>query len=349
VVRRLVFAVPGVLTTPTGGYAYDRRIIAELHGLGWQVDLLDLGPGFPRPQLATRASAEARLAALPPGRPVVVDGLALGVMPGLAEQLATTHRLIALVHHPLACECGLAPDEAATLRRSERRALSQVRRVIVTSPSTARLLASSYGVPAGRIKVAPPGSDRVAPARGSRDATVSLLSVGAVVPRKGYDVLLAALAMLADLPWRLTLVGDRTRDPATAQRLDEQIGRLGLAGRVTATGAVASERIDQLYDEADIFVLASRHEGYGMAFAEAIAYGLPVVGTRAGALPETVPADASLLVPIDDPSALAAALRQLIEDPALRRRVATAAQTAAAGLPAWRHAAELFADAIEVE
>jgi glycosyltransferase involved in cell wall biosynthesis len=118
---------------------------------------------------------------------------------------------------------------------------------------------------------------------------------------------------------------------------------------VMATGAVASERIDQLYDEADIFVLASRHEGYGMAFAEAIAYGLPVVGTRAGALPETVPADAGLLVPVDDPSALAAALRQLIEDPALRRRVATSAQTAAAGLPAWRHAAELFADAIEAE
>ena len=172
-------------------------------------------------------------------------------------------------------------------------------RVIATSPTTARTLAADYGVPAERITVAPPGTDR--PARrasgNSRGDPVALLAVGAVVPRKGYDLLIEALAGLIDLPWTLTIVGDCGRDRPTAARLKADIARHRLAPRVTIEGAVPDARLAELYAASDLFVLPSRHEGFGMAYAEAIAYGLPVIGTTAGAIPETVPAQAGVLVP----------------------------------------------------
>jgi glycosyltransferase involved in cell wall biosynthesis len=346
VVSRVVFAVPGALTIPTGGYAYEARMIAELRARDWHVDVLDLGDGFPRPGAQALAAAQARLAALPRQDPIVIDGLAFGVLPDVATELAASHRLIALVHHPLAREAGLSPREAEALHSSERRALAAARRVIVTSAFTARLVISDYAVPQGLVTTVRPGSDRVAPGHGSGQETVSLLAVGAIVPRKGYDALLAALATLHDLPWRLTIAGDRTRDADTAARLDADLARSKLADRVRFAGAVSAGQLAALYASADLFVLASRFEGYGMAFAEAIAYGVPVIGTTAGAIPETVPASAGVLVPADDIAALSTALRQLIDDLDRRHRLAASARAAAAELPTWPHAAELFAQAI---
>jgi glycosyltransferase involved in cell wall biosynthesis len=347
VVKRFAFAVPGDLATPTGGYAYDRRMMTELGNLGWQIDLLDLGEGFPWPDEATRATAQSRLLAMPAGRCIVVDGLALGVLPETASRLAGRNPLLALVHHPLALEWGLSVKQADALRASERAALAAVQGVVVTSAATAQLVASDYGVPAERITVARPGSDPALMSQESQDGVVRLLSVGAIVPRKGFDVLITALATLADLSWRLTIAGDRTRDRSAAARLDADIVRHALGDRIAAPGAVSPQRLAALYAEADVFVLASHFEGYGMAYAEAVAHGLPVIGTNAGAIPDTVPADAGLLVDPGDSFALARALRRVIGDAGLRRRLASAARAAAPQLPTWRHSAEIFARALE--
>jgi glycosyltransferase involved in cell wall biosynthesis len=347
VVGRFVFAVPGDLATPTGGYGYDRRMIAELRDLGWEIDLLDLGEDFPSPSEATRAAALTRLLAVPTGRAIVIDGLALGILPEAALQLAGRNPLLALVHHPLALEWGLSVAQADALRRSERAALAAVQGVVVTSAATAKLVACDYGVPAERITVARPGSDPAPLARGNRDGVVRLLSVGAIVPRKGFDVLIAALATLTDLPWRLTIAGDRTRDRDTAARLDADIARHALGDRISAPGAVSSQDLAALYAEADIFVLASRFEGYGMAYAEAVAHGLPVIGSNAGAIPDTVPPDAGLLVDAGDMPALAHALRRVIGDADLRQRLANAARAATPQFPTWRQSAEIFARALE--
>ena len=346
-VKRFAFAVPGDLATPTGGYAYDRRMMTELGNLGWQIDLLDLGEGFPWPDEATRATAQSRLLAMPAGRSIVVDGLALGVLPETASQLAGRNPLLALVHHPLALEWGLSVKQAEALRMSERAALAAVQGVVVTSAATARLVASDYGVPAERIAVARPGSDPAPMSQESQDGVVRLLSVGAIVPRKGFDALITALATLADLSWRLTIAGDRTRDRNAVARLDADIARHALGDRIAAPGAVSPQRLAALYAEADVFVLASHFEGYGMAYAEAVAHGLPVIGTSAGAIPDTVPPDAGLLVVPGDSPGLARALRRVIGDADLRRRLASAARAAAPQLPTWRHSAEIFARALE--
>jgi glycosyltransferase involved in cell wall biosynthesis len=348
VVRPLAFAVPGDLDTPTGGYAYDKRMIAELRKLGWDVEVIDLGNEFPRPSDVARKHAQEKLAAVPPETPIVIDGLAFGVLPETAAILARTHRLIALVHHPLALESGLTSEQASALRESERAALARTHHVITTTRTLVQTLISDYEVPPDKLSTAPPGTDKTAPARGSGGAgPVALLAVGALVPRKGYDILIAALATLADLPWRLTIAGDRTRDPATAQQLEADIAHAGLTGRITLAGAVPDERLDALYEGADLFVLASRYEGYGMGFAAAIARGLPVIGTAAGAIPETVPAGAGILVPPDNAPALAAALCGLMTDAGERGRLAAAARTAAAQLPSWKDSAVLFSRALE--
>jgi hypothetical protein len=159
------------------------------------------------------------------------------------------------------------------------------------------------------------------------------LSVGALVPRKGFDVLIAALATLTDLPWRLTLAGDRTRDPQVAAQLDADIAHHALGDRIVLAGEVSAQHLEKLHVDADVFTLASRFEGYGMAYAEAIAHGLPVIGTSAGAIPDTVPRGAGILVAPDNPAAFAQALRRIIEDPNERLRLRTAARAAAGSLP----------------
>jgi len=255
--------------------------------------------------------------------------------------------LVALVHHPLAIETGLSAADALTMRQSERAALACASAVVVTSAPTARLLASDYGVAPDRIAVARPGTDRGTAERKPGDATVQLLSVGSLVERKGFDVLIAALATLKDLPWRLRIAGDRTRNPAVAARLDADIAHHELAGRVDVLGAVSDQQIVELYASSDVFVLASRFEGYGMAYAEAIAHGLPVIGTTGGATPETVPQGAGVLVPPGDEAALAAALRRIIAEPGTRSAMADAARASAAALPGWSDSAKILAAAIE--
>ena len=346
-VKRVVFAVPGDLATPTGGYTYDRRMIAELKSIGWQVDVAGLGEGFPRPDAATKAAAAAKLAAAPQGCPIIVDGLALGVLPEAAKAVRERNPLVALVHHPLAFETGLQPGEAEALFESEREALASARAVIAASPATAQLLMDDYDVPPDIIFVISPATDRGTMAEGSRGGTVRLLSIGSIVPRKGYDVLVAALAALADLPWRLTIAGDNTRDAKTAADLEAGIAQLGLGDRIELLGAVSDDRLAALYTASDLFVLASRFEGYGMAYAGALAHGVPVIGTTAGAIPDTVPPSAGILVEPNDIKALARALRLLIENPRERAWLAAGAREAAAALPTWPDQAKLLAGAIE--
>jgi glycosyltransferase involved in cell wall biosynthesis len=217
--------------------------------------------------------------------------------------------------------------------------------VIVNSRTTADALAD-YGVAAERITVARPGTDRASIVPRHHHGPVALLTVGSLVPRKGYDVLIEALAALTDLPWHLTIVGD-VRDPATAEQVRILVEHHKLGPRTSLLGAVFPSRLAELYALSDLFVLPSRYEGFGMAYAEAIAHGLPVIGTTAGAIPETVPETAGVLIPPDDVPALAAALRHLIESPTERAQLAAGARAAAKHLPTWAESAKLFSDAIE--
>jgi glycosyltransferase involved in cell wall biosynthesis len=176
---------------------------------------------------------------------------------------------------------------------------------------------------------------------------VRLLCVATVTPRKGHAVLLEALGELRDRRWHLTCAGSVTRDPATFAALEHQVERLALRARVSFLGDLDSDALEREYERADLFVLASHLEGYGMALAEAVARGIPVVSTTAGAIPETVPAAAGVLVPPGDSRSLAKALAGLLDHDDARARLAANACAAAATLQTWRTAAERFAAALE--
>jgi glycosyltransferase involved in cell wall biosynthesis len=345
---RVTFVVPGDLASLTGGYGYDRHIMAGLRERGWAVDVVELGDGFPCPDATVLRQAAAQIAAIPDGSTVVADGLAFGALPELAAMHAARLRWVALVHHPLALESGLHAWQRQQLFESERRALAHASRVIVTSAATGRALAD-YGVAARRVRVVTPGTAAAPLACGSAAAegALSLLCVATLVPRKGYALLIEALAGLHDLDWTLHCVGSTTRDVSTAASVRAAIAGHGLGARVHLHGEVDDAALQAFYDRADVFVLPSLHEGYGMALAEALARGLPVVSSTAGAIADTVPAAAGLLVPPGDGLALRLALARVLEEPALRARLAEGSRAARQQLPTWAQAVERFASVLQ--
>lgn len=330
---RVVFAVPGDLATPTGGYAYARRLLEHLPGEGIAVTHLPLPGGYPDPSPQDLAATARAVAATPGNAVLLVDGLAFGAMP--VDLVAGFARpVVALVHHPLGLEHGLSPERRAALLASEAAALARARRVVAASPETARLLAADFAVDPARMVVAEPGTEPAARARGT-GTPLALLAVGAVSPRKGFPVLVDALAPLRDRDWRLVIAGPTDRDAAAVAALAQAISATGLEDRIMLTGAVDGPGLDTLYAAADIVVSPSLFEGYGMVLAEALARGLPLVASTGGAAADTVPDAAGLKVPPGDAAALSGALAALMDDAALRARLSDAAWTAGQTLPRW--------------
>lgn len=344
--RACHFLLPGDWHTPTGGYTYDRRLALSLRDAGWAVTPQVMEGAWPWPATADLAAASARIATWPDGTLVVADGLAFGALASEVRPHAQRLRWVALVHHPLHLETGLNAADSARLRVHEAQALQLARQVVVTSRSTAGDVAA-MGVPNARIAVVEPGTDpspavHTAPPQGG---PVQLLCVATLTPRKGHAVLLQALTGLMHLPWVLHLVGSTERDPGTAARLRALAMPLG--ERVVWHGELPGTALHAHYGAADVFVLPSLYEGYGMVVAEAIAHGLPVVTTDGGALAHTLPPHAGLQVPAGDAPALQAALERVLVDAALRARLAAGARAAATALPTWPQQAGRFAAVLE--
>jgi glycosyltransferase involved in cell wall biosynthesis len=343
----LVFIIPGRLETRTGGYEYDRRMVAGLRARGWPVEVRELDGDFPHPTRAALDEAARVLAALADRRTVLIDGLALGAMPAQVEREASRLRIVALIHQPLAAEIGIGRATAAELEASERRAIAAASLVIVTGKATSGAVAS-YGVASPLIAVVEPGTDRAPLARGSHDgAPLHLLCVATLTPGKGHDILLRALAAVPHGNWRLTCAGSLDRHPPTAARLRARLRADGLEARVSLVGDLDAVTLAACYDAADLFVLATLYETYGMAVAEALARGLPVVSTASGAICELVGDDAGLVVPAGDAGAFASALSRVLADAPLRARLAEGARRVRDRLPTWDDAVARMAAALD--
>jgi glycosyltransferase involved in cell wall biosynthesis len=343
--RRVVLVVPGRLATRTGGYLYEQRMVDGLRGSGWAVDVLELDPSFPLPTPAALDHAAHVVADMPDGTTMLVDGLAFGAMPAVLAHAAARLSIVGLIHLPLAAAVGL--DAAAVLRfeLSERRSLEAARLIIVTGHATLPLL-GRHGLHHARIVVVEPGTAPAPLAHGSRDGRVQVLSVATLAPGKGHETLLEALASMPDGNWRLTCAGSLTRHPETAAAVRAAVRRLRLDDRVSLVGDLDALALAACYDGADVFALATERETYGMAVAEGLARGLPVVSTETGAIPDLVGDDAGLLVPPGDAAAFARALALVVGDSDLRTRLAAGARRARASLPDWEHATAKMADAL---
>jgi glycosyltransferase involved in cell wall biosynthesis len=344
-VTKACFAIPGDLNTPTGGYVYDRCVMERLPACGVDIAHLPLPDGFPFPGPDVLAETARILANVPPDVVLLIDGLALGALP--ADVLsAVAAPMVAMHHHPLGLETGIAPERAATLLAGEKAAMAFARHVIVTSRITGDILAELGFAPPPPVTVALPGTEPGPRSMGSGGG-FEIIAVGTIVPRKGYDVLVAALTQLRGEAWECTIVGGLDRDIACVEALRGQIAEAGLEDRIRFTGVLTAADINALYATADVFALPSRYEGYGMAFAGAMARGLPILATTAPAIPGTVPPEAGILVEPDDAPALADALLRLMRQPDLRRWLSDGAWEHGQTLPRWDDTAAIIATVIK--
>jgi glycosyltransferase involved in cell wall biosynthesis len=349
-VRSVHFVMPDGIDDsgrPSGGNTYDRYLCGGLSSIGWSVHEHPLAGFWSSPDAAAFSTLEDALRRIPDGAVVLLDGLVASTAPEVLVAHEHRLRLIALVHMPL----GHRPPDVGSgeVRAREREALSATAAVITTSDWSAHRLMELYELSADRVHVAEPGAASAELAAGTTTGE-ALLCVAAVTADKGHDVLLESLASLGDLPWHCVCVGSLDRDPACAQAVRRRVAR-GLAGRVTLAGTATGAELDRAYAGADVMVLASRAETYGMVVTEALARGLPVIATNVGGISEALghAIDGSrpgMLVAPDDPSALAGALRSWLGQPGLRAHLRQAARERRQALSGWANTASRIADVL---
>lgn len=342
--KACAFAIPGDHHQKTGGYIYERRLLEELQASGRDVRHVPLPAkaAAADPGTEARRVTAAALAALPPDLPLILDGLAFAAM-RTRDLARIPNPVVAMLHHPMGQEHGLAPDVSTMLLAQEAANLSHAAHVVVTSPHT-RDAYIDLGADPVRITVALPGHDgpRDLP---HEDTGPNILSVGLLARRKGHDVLIRALALIADLDWHTRIVG-KTHDPAIAAELATLIDNHRLQGRVELVGELSDEALSAAYRTAHIFALATRHEGYGMALAEALIHGLPIVTCAAGAVPGTV-GGAALLAPPDNPKVFAQHLRSLLTSATARVDFGARARASGRVLPSWAETAAVMAGVLD--
>lgn len=322
---------------PSGGNTYDRHVCRGLSALGWSVHEHAVAGSWPRRDTASLGWLADAVRRMPDGAVVLLDGLVASTAPEVLVPEAHRVRLVMLVHMPLGHRP--ADDGAADIRMRERAVLSAAAAVVTTSVWTRRRLLELYVLPADRVHVAEPGVDRAELAAGTA-AGGSLLCVAAVTPAKGHDVLVDALSRMRGLPWRCVCVGSLDRDPVFVASLGRRLLDVRLQDRVSFTGSLTGAELDRRYAAADLMVLASRAETYGMVVSEALAWGVPVVAAEVGGVTDAVGQGTDgirpgLLVPPDDPEALGAALRAWLGDVELRARLRRAASERRKSLPRW--------------
>ena len=343
---RLRLAVPAPFKTISGGHVYDRAMVGGLRALGHDITVAALAGAHPLADDTARQAAAEAAASLPDGARLLIDGICLPAFAPLFDTLLARDAAV-LVHHPTALETGHSDDERHRLRTIERELLPRLRRIVVTSADTAHRLAAEFGVAAERIRVVEPGIPDAprSPGPASEDGCM-VLSIGTLLPRKGHDVLLRALARLPDLDWTLSIAGGE-RDEAYAAELRALTDALGVAARTRFVGELEPEALEPLWRRAGVFALATHYEGYGMAVAEALRRGVPVAVTSGGAVAALVPPEAGVIATPGDHVALSNALRRMILDAPLRRAMAAAAWTHGRGFPDWDAQARRLAAALE--
>ena len=342
---RIAFVVPAPLTAVTGSAEYARRITEAWRNAGHDVTVHELDAALE--QTGGQPTVDSIFRTIDPTSAIVIDNQVLPLLAEHADDLTDRHAFI-LHHHPLGSETGLDPAESSKLSSLEHRLTKRARHVVTTSNITAATVAASFGLTTDHISVIEPGTPDAPRSEGSGPGTpTQVIAIGSLIPRKGHDVLMRALARLFDLDWHLTIAGCADQDPACAANLTALPATLGIESRVTFLGALQGQTLADLWRRADIFALATHYEGYGMAIAEALKRGLPVAVCGGGAAGALITPGSGVVCPPGDVDQLSKALRRLLFDTTLRASYADAAWAIGQSLPDWSRQATAFAKVLE--
>jgi glycosyltransferase involved in cell wall biosynthesis len=343
---QLRFFLPDHADRTTGGHAYDRRMVEALRRMGHDAAIVPVRGRLPLADAAACDAAAAAWRDCPSPCIRVIDGSALAAFLPLADALGAT-QMAGLIHHPTSLEAGFDEADHARLHATEQSILPRLARVVTTSETVAETLVDRFGVARTRIAVVGPGVDPAERSTGSGTTQCRILSVSALAPRKGHDVLLRALARLFDLDWHLTIVGTPERHAAHAAALHALAKELGIAGRVVFAGVVDDAALEALWRTSDLFALATHWESTPWAAMQALRHGVPPVIGAGGAAADGVTLKNGLVVPPGDVEQLSKALRRAIFDRDLRATMAAEAWQNGAALPDWSAQAERLVAALD--
>ncbi len=345
---RIGLVIYGSLDTLTGGYLYDRLMVEAWRARGHQVILFALPwRGYARHLRDNFNYSFFRRLQTAALDVLIQDELnhpsLVWLNPRLRARVA--YPILSLVHLVKASEWRPAWQNRG-YGWLERRYWQTVDGFIYNSQDTRRLVE-------GMLRTSPPGvvvypgRDHISPLpRAARidDQLLRIISVGNVVRRKGLHTLLAALARLGRDDWQLTVIGSLTMEPAYVAGLRAFMHTHDLTDRVAFCGAVPNEEIAPYLAASDLFVMVSQYEGFGMVYLEALAAGLPVIASTAGAAGEIVRHEQEgFLLPPEDPAALADLLRRLLSNPAVLLPLSRAARARWRQFPTWAEGAEKIA------
>ena len=330
---------------PTGGNVYNRALVAELRALGVNVQLHRLAGPWPEGDASSHMKLARALRAEPA---CLVDGIVgCGSPEVVAAAVDSGHSVTVVVHLPISDEVGLEPTQRQRYAALEAKTVHSASGVLCSSRWSAAELSRRYG--RSDVGVATPGVTPAPVARGSQDSgPPRILSVASLTPTKDQLTLVHALAQLTDLPWTADLIGSDQANPGYAARLRDEIAAAGLGDRISVPGTLGGSVLDQKWDAADLLVLPSRIETYGLVVVEALARGIPAVvsaGTGAiealqeGATKHST-ATPGTSVPAGDSAGLAAVLRRWLTEPMLRRAWRQAALARRDTLPGWQQTAQ---------
>ncbi|HEX2933974.1 MAG TPA: glycosyltransferase family 4 protein [Bacteroidales bacterium] len=342
---KLHFLIPGDIDTLASCYIYDKRLIEGLKKKGHAVEVHRLSDDFPFPSDESIIQFTKTIRQIPKGETVIIDSLALGVIPAVLKELSITNPIIGLMHLPLSVDPNYSAYQRTLITKPEMEALGYVGKFIVSSLYTQETLIN-LGIDENKINLVTPGIDDVPQKKNYPERPSKLLSIANMCRSKDHSLLVRALTALKDKDWELHCYGNLDWDRNYLADFQALIRKNNLQKKILVHGTISGKELSDAYLEADLFVHPSDFETYGMAMVEALAHGLPVVASTGGGIQKTIPSKMAQFFKPSDVYGLQSILEELFENPVIYKRLYTQALTYKQTAQTWSQTIELFEKAL---
>jgi len=342
----LHFLIPGDIDTLSSCYIYDKRLVEGLKKKGHDVEVYRLGDDFPFPSEDSLNHCHKVIKSIPSAEPIIIDSLAFGTIPSILKEVSATNPIVALIHLPLSMDPNYSAYQRTLFTSPEMEAFSLATKFVVSSEYTFEILLN-LGIEAHKINLIIPGIDHFPQKKNYPEKPAKLLSIANLCRSKDHAILVRALTALKDKDWVLHCYGNLDMDRDCLADFQAMIRKNSLQKKILVHATISGKELSDAYLDADLFVHPSDFEIYGMALAEALAHGIPVIASTGGGICKTVPAKMGQFFKPSDVYGLQSILEELFENPDVYKKLYTQALTFAKNAQTWEKSADLFEEAIK--